>query len=159
MVELSLWQRFRKSNIFILFITSFWLSVIFTYLLPMVAILPLAVIPKVGWSAYRKVLRVYDVYWGRWACLCIPASNCGLRVFFQTPGFNLLDEQKSRGNGLLLSTHGSRIDWLIGVFVGMVPNHQVLVGFVAEVTTALMVRTALAPFSFLMIWSDMHDEG
>jgi len=45
---------------------------------------------------------------------------------------------KEKGNGLLLSTHVSRIDWLLAVYVGMVGRAQARVGFVAEVTTALM---------------------
>ena len=38
---------------------------------------------------------------------------------------------KRKGNALLLSTHCSRIDWLIGMFVGLVQN-PIRVGFVCE---------------------------
>ena len=136
--EMSAWKKFRKSNFVVLFITSFWLSIVFSYYVPMLILLPIALIPKFGVNLYRRLLGWYDVYWGRWACLSVPFSHCGARCFFKN--YALLDDLKGRGNGLLLSTHGSRIDWLIGVYIGMTPKNQVRIGFVAEVTTALMVR-------------------
>lgn len=129
---------FRRSSVVVIFITSFWLSIVFSYYVPMLLLLPLALVPKVGVKAYRLIIGWYDVYWGRWACLSVPFSHCRTRLFIEKNGFDLLDERKGWGDGLMLSTHCSRIDWLFGVYIGMVPKHQARIGFVAEVTTALM---------------------
>lgn len=140
--QMNFLTRVRKSTIVTVFITSFWLSVVFTYYVPMLVVLPLALVPKVGVKFYRLLIGFYDVYWGRWACLSVPFSHCNTQMFINKDGYAMLDEHKGSGNSLLLSTHGSRIDWLFGVFIGMVPRNQARIGFVAEVTAALMVCEA-----------------
>jgi 1-acyl-sn-glycerol-3-phosphate acyltransferase len=132
----SAWRTFRESELVVIFITSFWLIVVLQYYIPMVLFLPISFIPGVGVHWYRQLSGAYDVHWGRHSCLSIPFSWCGCRIYIND--FEFLMKFKEKGNGLLLSTHCSRVDWLLAVYVGMVGRSQVRVGFVAEVTTALM---------------------
>mmetsp|Transcript_19036 Transcript_19036/g.24836 ORF Transcript_19036/g.24836 Transcript_19036/m.24836 type:complete len:412 (+) Transcript_19036:85-1320(+) len=102
----------------------------------MLLFLPISFIPGYGVHWYRQLSGAYDVHWGRHSCLSIPFSWCACRIYIND--FEFLMKFKEKGDGLLLSTHCSRVDWLLAVYVGMVGRSQVRVGFVAEVTTALM---------------------
>ena len=135
---LSSWlQRFRNSEFFTMLLTSIWLTMAIMYFVPFLLLLPLALIPGVGTTLYRRAIGQYDHY-GRVSLMLIPCSWClePIRVS-NYDGFRAM---KRKGNALLLSTHCSRIDWLIGVYLCCLdaPEEQIRTGFVAEFTTALM---------------------
>mmetsp|Transcript_7710 Transcript_7710/g.14545 ORF Transcript_7710/g.14545 Transcript_7710/m.14545 type:complete len:446 (-) Transcript_7710:205-1542(-) len=132
----STWDTFRKSDFVVIFLTSLWLCVVLQYYLPMLMLLPLALIPGVGTHWYRRITGVYDAEWGRFSCLAIPMSWCNTNIVMTD--YDFLMKFKANKNSLLLSNHCSRIDWLLAVYVGMAGDEQSRVGFVAEVTTALM---------------------
>jgi len=65
------------------------------------------------------------------AFLCVPVSWCGLQV--QTNDMDtLMDSQAD--NCVVLSNHGGRTDWVIGLYMGFArgPSNRARVGFVAE---------------------------
>lgn len=136
MGEGKLFQQVRQSQFVVIFITSVWLMIVLQYYLPMMVLLPISLLPGIGPHWYRTVTGFYDVHWGRHSCLSVPFSWCMCQIYIND--FEFLMQFKEKGNGLLLSTHCSRIDWLLAVYVGMVGRRQSRVGFVAEVTTALM---------------------
>lgn len=72
--------------------------------------------------------------------------------------FEFLMDFKERGNGLILSTHCSRVDWLLGVFMGLIGRKQSRIGFVAEVTTAFMpiIGWSRALFGDIMLRRAFH---
>lgn len=118
-------------------LTACWLTVAVMYFVPFLLLLPLALIPGVGKTMYRRAIGLYDRY-GRISIMLIPFSWCmpPLRV----RDYDSFRAMKRKGNALLLSTHCSRIDWLIGVYLSCLdePHEQIRTGFVAEFTTALM---------------------
>jgi len=76
----STWDTFRKSDFVVIFLTSLWLCVVLQYYLPMLMLLPLALIPGVGTHWYRRITGVYDAEWGRFSCLAIPMSWCNTNI-------------------------------------------------------------------------------
>ena len=58
-----------------------------------------------------------------------PAVWCGMRVFIND--LEYYEASKKKGRSLVLSNHGSRIDWLIGMFSGY-SGYGMRVGFVCE---------------------------
>jgi len=123
-----------RSDLKTLLVTCVWLFVCLQYVAPYFILLPIALIPKFGVGLYRKITTMIDIP-GRGALLCIPFSWCGARVHFQ--GMSALRALRdSGGSGLVLSTHCSRIDWLIGLWMG--DHLGIRTGFVAEATIALL---------------------
>uniref|UniRef100_A0A7S2SSK6 Phospholipid/glycerol acyltransferase domain-containing protein n=1 Tax=Rhizochromulina marina TaxID=1034831 RepID=A0A7S2SSK6_9STRA len=127
------WRAFRESRFVTGILICMWLMVVITYFVPMFLLLPIALLPG-GTYAYRHITGWFDKY-SRYACLCIPIVWCNARIHLHHA--ELLTEFKNGGNGVLLSTHCSRIDWLLAVVVGMYGRGN-RVGFVAEVTTGFM---------------------
>eukprot|EP00619_Florenciella_sp_RCC1007_P005710 CAMPEP_0205916228 /NCGR_PEP_ID=MMETSP1325-20131115/8365_1 /ASSEMBLY_ACC=CAM_ASM_000708 /TAXON_ID=236786 /ORGANISM="Florenciella sp., Strain RCC1007" /LENGTH=554 /DNA_ID=CAMNT_0053283483 /DNA_START=86 /DNA_END=1750 /DNA_ORIENTATION=+ len=58
-----------------------------------------------------------------------PAVWCGMRVWIND--LDYFEKAKATGRALVLSNHGSRIDWLIGMFAGY-SGTNIRVGFVCE---------------------------
>ena len=131
----SLLGRLRTSQPVVAFITSIWLVVVMQYAFPMMLFLPLLCIPWVGKTLFRHVTGTYDK-WARLSCMAIPFSWCGFKIWFND--YPCFEKLKANGNALLLSSHCSRVDWLIGMYLGCLDSHVARVGFVAEATTALM---------------------
>ena len=69
------------------------------------------------------------IEWTTYIVIGPPTAWCGLRAYVNDMEY-FQNVVKTR-NCLLLSNHGSRIDWLIGMFVGLVQN-PIRVGFVCE---------------------------
>jgi len=130
------WDRFRRSEICVLFLTSLWTAVVLQVYLPVVLLLPMALVPGVGISWFRLVSGAYETHWGRHSCLAIPISWC--HTTFRINDFEYLMKFKAKGNALLLSSHCSRVDWLLTTYMGMVGDTQARVGFVFEATAAFM---------------------
>jgi len=69
------------------------------------------------------------IEWTTYIVVGPPTAWCGLRVYVNDMEY--FQDTVKRSNCLLLSNHGSRIDWLIGMFVGLV-QRPIRVGFVCE---------------------------
>ena len=158
-------RQMRESQLVVIMLTSIWLAIIFQYLVPMLLLIPVACIPYVGKTLYRHITGAYE-RWARLSVMAIPFSWCGLRVSFKD--YRCFLRLKAGGNGLLLSSHCSRIDWLIGVFLsalhegdGVVEGHTARVGFVAEATTALMpvIGWSRLLFGDIFITRAFHKDG
>lgn len=156
----SVWRRVRSSEPVTMFMTALWLTLAIQYFLPFLLLLPLALIPRVGRFWYRRLIGAYD-RWGRISVMLIPFSWCmqPLRIN-RHEGFK---DMKRRGNALLLSTHCSRIDWLIGVYLSCLdePAAQIRTGFVAELTTGLMpiLGWSRALFGDILVKRAFHKDG
>ena len=131
----SVYRSVRESNFVVLLLTSVWLMVCLQYFLPQLLLCPLMLIPVVGREWFRKLIDVYDRF-GRISCMAIPFSWCMSPI--RIKGYKAFLEQKAHGDSLLLSTHCSRIDWLIGMYLGTLSPAERRVGFVAEMTVGLM---------------------
>lgn len=141
---MGLFRAIRESQLVVMFLTMLWFFVVCQYFIPLIIMLPIGLIPKVGVTWYRKASGWWDS-WSRVAVMCIPFSWC-------MPPLHLVNSSvvttlKSKGNALLLSTHCSRVDWLMGVYMGTLHRQwgQTLaqdpwarIGFVAEMTIGLM---------------------
>ena len=132
----------RESHLVTVLLTSIWLLTLFQYVVPMLLLIPVMFLPVVGTTLYRKLTGMYD-RWALFALFALPFSWCGLRISFHN--YAHFRELKSRGNALLLSSHCSRIDWIVGTYLSALfgtddsgPNTFSRVGFVAEATLALM---------------------
>jgi len=139
-----MWTKFRDSRIVTVAILSFWFLVVAQYFIPLVVLLPITFLPG-GTTLYRQITGIYDRY-ARFACLCVPFSWCGVRVYIDD--FELLQQLKDNGDALLLSTHCSRIDWLLAVLCGLSGRKNSRVNFVAEITTGLMPIVGWSRFLF-----------
>lgn len=137
-VSPPLYKTIRRSTLVVDLLVAVWLVILTQYLVPMLLLMPLALVPRIGTTAYRKLTGWYDAV-ARLAAMAPPYSWCGCSVYMH--GYDAFVDMKSRGNAVMLSTHCSRIDWLIGIFMGVSrpsdPNVS-RIGFVAEATTALM---------------------
>lgn len=135
-------KRLRESHLVVLVLTAIWVLTLIQYVLPMLLLIPVKFLPFVGTTLYRKLTGMYD-RWALFALFAVPFSWCDLRISFHN--YKHFRELKARGNALLLSSHVSRIDWVVGTYVsalfdtdGSMPNTFSRVGFVAEATLALM---------------------
>jgi len=70
------------------------------------------------------------------ALLCVPFSWCGMRVHTSTWPHCL--SSKAGGSSLYMSNHSSRVDWLVGLYLGYITGPRVHVRFIAEITMGLM---------------------
>lgn len=116
-----------------LFMTSIWLFCCLQYFLPFLAMLPIYFVPGVGVFVYRKLHAAYDKY-GVVCTMTVPFSWCGFRIHYRN--YEAFRAIKCGSDALVLSTHCSRVDWLIGTYLSVLNGHRV--AFVAEATTALM---------------------
>ena len=116
-----------------IFMTSMWLFCCLQYFLPFLVILPISLVPGIGVKLYRKLHDILDP-WIVVITMTVPFSWCGCRLCMR--GFSTFQKLKQNPDGLVLSTHCSRIDWLIGTYLSVLC--EVRVGFVAEATTAIM---------------------
>ena len=149
--------RNRSSPVIVL-LTAMWVFVILWYLVPLVLFLPLTFIPRVGYTWYRRICG-YCELWAVPAVMCIPFSWCSSTLHIQNyAGFQQL---KSQGNSLLLSTHCSRIDWLIGEYLGMLGDRAVRVNFVAEMTIGLLpiIGWTRVLFGDILVMRAFHKDG
>lgn len=136
-------RRLRESYVITLLLTAVFALTLMQYVLPMLLLLPLMCVPFAGMTLYRTLTGMYD-RWALFALFAVPFSWCGLRI--SVHNYQRFRELKSRGNALLLSSHCSRIDWVIGTYLSALydntdssaPNPFSRVGFVAEATLALM---------------------
>jgi len=158
----SLWRRVRASQPVVLLLTATWFFVIIQYLIPLVLAVPLTFIPRVGYTWYRKFCGWYES-WARVAVMCIPFSWCSCTLHIQNyAGYQTL---KNRGNALLLATHCSRIDWLIGAYLSMLyeggEDKFARVNFVAEATIALMpvIGWTRVLFGDILVTRAFHKDG
>ena len=115
----SLLQRVRESPPVVLTLLAIWLLTLLLYLIPMILLLPLALIPFVGKTMYRHATGLCDGVF-RLATLAPVYSWSGFRVAVH--GYSDFVQLKARGNAILLSTHCSRIDWLVGLYLGALGN-------------------------------------
>jgi len=131
----SLWRTVRESHLVVFLLTSVWLMVCFQYFIPQLLLCPLMLIPGVGKQWFRRLLDIYDRH-GRVSCMAIPFSWCMCPIHVKN--YDSFLAQKAKGDSLLLSTHCSRIDWLIGMYLGTLQPAERRIGFVAEMTIGLM---------------------
>jgi len=130
----------------VIFTTSCWIVIVLQYFLPMVLLLPVRIFGVRGRIWYRHLVGHYD-RWAGYQLAVLPLTCCGLRIYLPQGQHREFLKFKSKGNALMLSTHCSRIDWLIGYVIGILdddfvdaapPPRHARVGYVAEATTALM---------------------
>ena len=127
----------RESRVVVVLLTSIWLVTVLQYITPLLLLSPVACIPFVGVAVYRTLTSHYD-RWFRLGTFAVPISWCGLKVYFERKGHGEFVDLKAVGNALVLSTHCSRIDYMVGAWVTAVDGVQARIGFVAEATAALM---------------------
>ena len=154
----SLFRRVRESHLVVVTLLAIWLVTLLQYLVPMILLLPIALVPFIGKTLYRHVTGIYDGI-ARLSTLVPVFSWCGLQVAVH--GYSNFVELKSRGNAVMLSTHCSRVDWLIGLFLGSVGEHWSRIGFVAEATTALMpiIGWSRLLFGDIFVTRAFHKDG
>ena len=154
----SLFRRVRESHLVVVTLLAIWLVTLLQYLVPMILLLPIALVPFIGKTLYRHVTGIYDGI-ARLSTLVPVFSWCGLQV--AVDGYSNFVELKSRGNAVMLSTHCSRVDWLIGLFLGSVGEHWSRIGFVAEATTALMpiIGWSRLLFGDIFVTRAFHKDG
>ena len=90
----------------------------------------------------------------------MPYSWSGTKVYVEN--YDAFLRLKQRGNAVFLSTHCSRIDWLIGVYLCALDwPDTARVGFVAEATTALMpvIGWSRMLFGDIVITRAFHKDG
>ena len=154
----SLLRRVRESHLVVVTLLAIWLVTLMQYLLPMILLLPIALVPFIGKTLYRHVTGIYDGI-ARLATLVPVYSWVGLQVAVH--GYPNFVELKARGNAVMLSTHCSRVDWLIGLLLGSVGEHWSRIGFVAEATTALMpvIGWSRLLFGDIFVTRAFHKDG
>ena len=155
---MSVLVRVRKSQIMTVTLLAIWLTLLLQYLIPMVILLPIALIPFVGKTLYRHITGIYDRV-ARIGTMAPVYSWVGLQVCMH--GYSKFVDQKKRGNTVLLSTHCSRVDWLIGLFLGSVGETWSRIGYVAEATTALMpiIGWSRLLFGDIFVTRAFHKDG
>lgn len=82
-----------------------------------------------GENFFRNAMT-WVIDWTTPCVLCIPFSWCGCKVHIQELDW-VADTMKT-SNSLVLANHGSRIDWIIGMYVGFTGRTRSRVGFVCE---------------------------
>mmetsp|Transcript_16220 Transcript_16220/g.20093 ORF Transcript_16220/g.20093 Transcript_16220/m.20093 type:complete len:428 (+) Transcript_16220:312-1595(+) len=82
-----------------------------------------------GESFFRNAMSVL-IDWTTSCVLCIPFSWCRSGVYIQEVDW--IENKMKAGNSLVLANHGSRIDWIIGIYVGFHGRTHQRVGFVCE---------------------------
>mmetsp|Transcript_5145 Transcript_5145/g.15606 ORF Transcript_5145/g.15606 Transcript_5145/m.15606 type:complete len:476 (-) Transcript_5145:71-1498(-) len=82
-----------------------------------------------GENFFRNAMTVL-IDWTTPCVLCIPFSWCGCHV--STNGWTYAEDKMKAGNSLVLANHGSRVDWIIGMYVGFHGRYRRRVGFVCE---------------------------
>jgi hypothetical protein len=136
LVAPGLYQRIRTSPPVVNFLIAVWLAASLQYLVPLLLLIPLALIPGCGKTLYRKVTSLYAPF-GMLGPAAMPFSWCSTNIYLDD--VKCWYKLKERGNAVILATHTSRIDWLVGVYFfahECIYNNRP--GFVAEATTALM---------------------
>ena len=106
--------------------------------------LPLFVISKTPLLSPSLYLRCTSavINWTTPIVLAIPISLSGTKIYCND--VDLLVEAKASESSLLLSNHGARIDWLVGMLVGYAKKlgdktcERVRVGFVCEALIQFM---------------------
>ncbi|KAJ1452597.1 hypothetical protein M885DRAFT_308578 [Pelagophyceae sp. CCMP2097] len=115
-------------------LSALWLTFALQYFLWQLPLLALLLVPDAG-KCYMRACTAFDRL-AMPAVLCVPYSWCGFRV--HTSDSDLMATMSEKGSSVVMTNHGSRVDWLVGMLLGRVVRPGVRVGFVAEVTTMLM---------------------
>ena len=91
--------------------------------------------------------------------MCIPFSWCSSTLHIQN--YDGFEQLKGKGNALLLATHCSRIDWLVGEYLGMLGDRPARVNFVAEATIGLMpvIGWTRVLFGDILVTRAFHKDG
>lgn len=115
--------------------TALWLLVVLQFFIGLTLLLPLKLLGQPGRRLYIRLALWWD-YFSQPAIMVVPFSWCKLTVWHSN--WDVALKSKRIGNSLWMSNHGSRIDWLIGMQVGLSDVPRVPVRFIAEITTAFM---------------------
>jgi len=116
-------------------ITSLWLLIVVQFFIGLVLLTPLKLLGGPGNRLYVYLTMLWDGF-SQGAILCVPFSWCGLCAYTNTWPHCL--ESKAAGSSLYMSNHSSRVDWLIGLYLGYITGPRVHVRFIAEITMAFM---------------------
>lgn len=106
--------------------------------IPLFVLLGLGVLPLATFLRWTTFL----INWTTPIVLAMPMIFSGTVLYCNN--IDLLVEAKASESSLLLSNHGSRIDWMVGMFVGFAKNlggktcERVRVGFVCEALIQFM---------------------
>lgn len=111
-------------------------------LLSLCAVLPLLPIKAVHPTSFRRLTTLLLALTVP-GFLCVPFSWCGTRL--SGNGMQLLDRHRDR-DLLVLSNHGARIDWVVGLFFGVL--HGQRVGFITE--AFILILPVVGWFRYLM---------
>ena len=114
--------------------TALWLLIVMQFFFGLVLLLPLTLLGPWGKKLYIRLSMLWDGF-SQGAILCVPFSWCSFRVY--TPSWDVCIESKKQSS-LWMSNHSSRVDWLVGLYLGYVTGPRVHVRFIAEATIALM---------------------
>ena len=117
-------------------ITSLWLLTVVEFFFGLLLLTPLNLFGPWGRRVYIYASSGWDAF-SQGAILCVPFSWCGTTVW--TSSWDELKKAKTKGSSLYMSNHSSRVDWLMGLFLGYIDcGPRVHVRFIAEFTMCLM---------------------
>ena len=114
--------------------TALWLLIVLQFFFGLVLLLPLKLLGPWGKKLYIRLSMLWDGF-SQGAILCVPFSWCSFRVY--TPSWDVCLDSKKQ-SALIMSNHSSRVDWLVGLYLGYVTGPRVHVRFIAEATIALL---------------------
>ncbi len=115
-------------------ITSLWLLIVLQFFGGLVLLLPLKLLGPWGKKLYIRASMLWDGF-SQGAILCVPFSWMSFKVYTCTWDTCVASKMQS---SLYMSNHSSRVDWLVGLYLGYITGPRVHVRFIAEMTIGLM---------------------